>query len=89
MSALAKSFGDDPDRAREAWALVGEFSGGTAQELLRQSKGDFGALESLREDALAGRFNAVHCGSSLDSCPWVEELPEGKQAAILTIVRGE
>lgn len=87
MSALAKNFGDDVDQARAAWGLVGGFTGGTAESILRQSEGDLERLEELREMALTGQLHVVRCGSSLATCPWIAELPETTQAAIFASIQ--
>lgn len=89
MAALVKNFGDDEESVREAWTLIGGFTGRTAENILSQSKGDLGTLEDLREQVLAGNFNVVRCGSSLQECPWISEVPEDTQEKILTLLINE
>jgi ParB/RepB/Spo0J family partition protein len=88
MSALARNFGDDPDQAREAWELLGGFTSGTAENILKQSEGDMSRLGELRELALRGELGVVRCGSSLSDCPWVVELPESTQQTIVALAPG-
>lgn len=88
MSALAQNFRDDPDEAREAWESVGGFTGGIAEDILRKSDGDLDKLDELREMALAGQLGVVRCGSSLETCPWVTELPDTTQQTISVLIGG-
>lgn len=87
MSALAQNFGDDPDQAREAWDLVGGFTGGIAEDILRKSDGDLDKLDELREMVLDGELGISRCGSTLQTCPWVKELPDTTQQTISALTK--
>lgn len=86
MAALAKNYGDDPDTAREAWELVGGFTGGTAETILRQSEGDLERLREYRELALTNQLNVERCGASLATCPWFLELPGATRVTISDLI---
>lgn len=87
MAQLSRQFSNDAEQAREAWGMISEFKGGTAEELLRQSEGDLVRLGELRDLALEGKFNVVRCGAELSSCPWVLDLPQTNQQAIIEAAR--
>jgi ParB family transcriptional regulator, chromosome partitioning protein len=82
MSALAQ-FSADPDDQRAAFERLKGFKGGDAENILRQSRGDFGKLNQLREQVLDGTFNVERCGSNLLNCPWLGELPEQTQQRVM------
>lgn len=73
LSTLARHFVDED--ASKAWDLVKGFDGGTAERLIRESKGDIEHLRELQGRQLDGEFNLERCGANLSTCPWVMDLP--------------
>lgn len=86
MAELVKQFGDDQKALLEAWDKIGEFRGGLAQRILNESGGDLSRLEDLRQGALDGSFHIDRCGSSVRTCPWVEELPAATKEQIFALL---
>jgi ParB/RepB/Spo0J family partition protein len=72
MSKLASTF-EDPEDMREAYGKIRGFRGTTAEEILKRSDGDPGKLDDLVDRAIAGEFERVRCGTSLDTCPFLPE----------------
>lgn len=72
MALLAQKF-DDADEMRSAFDKVKGFTGSVAEQILRRSRGELVALDPLVDLAIAGEFDRVRCGSSLETCPYVPE----------------
>jgi len=85
LSALAQNF-TDPEGQRAAFESLKGFKGRDAEDILRQSKGDLGKLDELREQVLAGTFNVHRCGTDLLNCPWLGELPEQTQKKVINVL---
>ncbi len=82
MSELARRFVDQ-DAMIEAFAKVKGFTGNVAEEILRRSEGDVGALDDLVDGAIAGEFNRVRCGTSVETCPYI---PDAMRPVILQLL---
>lgn len=72
MSELATRF-NDPSAMVEAFGKVKGFTGGVAEEILRRSGGDLGAVEGLVDRAIAGEFERFKCGTNLETCPYIPD----------------
>jgi ParB family chromosome partitioning protein len=84
MAELAARF-DDPTAMGAAWDRVRGLTGGAAQEALRRSGGDLGALDREITRVIQEEFGRPVCGTSLETCPF---LPPGAGPAVRAALAG-